>query len=593
MRIFLFLLLSPLLLFSHKLYYYVEFIGAPNKELENSLYTSSSLSIEHRSSFVESLGLLQYQAEAEIPHLYKVLQSYGYYEAQIQVKVEAKMDKALVSFFITPRERYTLTSYKIILTDTSSLPPLSPSLLGLSIPQPVEATLILQAEQNLLERLGSYGFALAHIKKREMVADRKTKQLRIEMHVEPGPFSHFGPIQIQGLHKTKIKFIEKQILWKETDPYDSHKIELLQSRLMQTSLFSSVMVTNGDIQEPGAVIPLNIEIVETKSRSLNGGISYQTFFGPGATLGWENRNIAGLGQKLSLQADITKKTHSGTLTYLIPDLFVLDQDLSNQLAASYETIYTYFERSYNLTSRFEKRIDTAYRMSAGLKLERLFVRKSVQNGNFSLLEVPLYFRWSNADDLLNPLKGNTIEYRAIPSFSKQQSLQFYVAQTLCYMLYIPFKTGKNFVFAQKLLFNSIESKSLSSIPVPKRVLQGTDQEMRGYRYRTLSPLALNPQETGEAKALLPEGGRSGFFYTLETRFRISQNLGLVPFFDIGIVSTSMFPKVTKDPWYYSAGIGIRYFSFLGPLRFDSAFPLKRRANIDPRYRFLASIGQSF
>jgi translocation and assembly module TamA len=121
------------------------------------------------------------------------------------------------------------------------------------------------------------------------------------------------------------------------------------------------------------------------------------------------------------------------------------------------------------------------------------------------------------------------------------------------------------------------------VPVPKRVLGGTDQELRGYRYKTVSPL-------GEHH--LPKGGQSGIFYTFETRFRVSKSIGLVPFFDIGSVYMTRIPNF-RGKWYKSVGLGLRYFTFLGPLRFDIAFPLDRRDGIDPRYRVLVSLGQTF
>ena len=126
------------------------------------------------------------------------------------------------------------------------------------------------------------------------------------------------------------------------------------------------------------------------------------------------------------------------------------------------------------------------------------------------------------------------------------------------------------------------SKDLNSVPLSKRFLGGSEQELRGYRYRTVSPLK-------EGK---PQGGRSAVYFTVETRFRVSKKVGLVPFFDLGNVYNSIFPKI-RGKWYKSTGLGLRYFSFMGPFRLDFAIPLDRRKGIDPLYRILVSIGQTF
>ena len=43
---------------------------------------------------------------------------------------------------------------------------------------------------------------------------------------------------------------------------------------------------------------------------------------------------------------------------------------------------------------------------------------------------------------------------------------------------------------------------------------------------------------------------------------------------------------------WAAGLGLRYYSAVGPIRFDVAFPLNPRSIDDP-YQFYISIGQAF
>ena len=110
----------------------------------------------------------------------------------------------------------------------------------------------------------------------------------------------------------------------------------------------------------------------------------------------------------------------------------------------------------------------------------------------------------------------------------------------------------------------------------------SENELRGYRYRTVSPLDDDK----------PIGGRSAIYFTMETRLRVSKTIGLVPFLDIGNVYETQYPTA-HGKWLKSAGLGLRYFSFMGPFRIDLAFPLDRRKEIDPVYKILVSIGQTF
>jgi translocation and assembly module TamA len=247
--------------------------------------------------------------------------------------------------------------------------------LQLTAGMPALGKKIIEAEQQALGIIADYGYPLASVEKREMIADGKTKTFSVTLTVGAGPFSLFGLTDIRGETDVKKRFIDRKVMWKEHDPYCASLVEKTQTTLMDTGLFTSVLVTHPEVIDTHSNLPMTIEVVENKHRSINGGISYQTFFGPGITFGWENRNIGGMGRKLTLQADATKKTHSGALTFLVPDFYRREQDYVAGALAMNESIFPYDQRSYSLTNRVEQRIDTRYRLSCGIKLERIFVKK--------------------------------------------------------------------------------------------------------------------------------------------------------------------------------------------------------------------------
>ena len=61
--------------------------------------------------------------------------------------------------------------------------------------------------------------------------------------------------------------------------------------------------------------------------------------------------------------------------------------------------------------------------------------------------------------------------------------------------------------------------------------------------------------------------------------------------DAGMVYESEFPRWGRDlDW--ALGIGLRYFTPIGPVRFDVAFPLTHIRD-DRRFQLYISIGQAF
>jgi translocation and assembly module TamA len=101
-------------------------------------------------------------------------------------------------------------------------------------------------------------------------------------------------------------------------------------------------------------------------------------------------------------------------------------------------------------------------------------------------------------------------------------------------------------------------------------------------FRTLGPLDDDDN---------PLGGRSAVELNTELRTRLTESLGLVTFVDGGQVYDEVVPTFDND-LQWAAGLGARYFTGFGPLRFDIAFPLNGR-DVDDLLQFYISIGQAF
>ncbi len=581
-------LFCPVLLSAEGINYAVEFQGIDDPRVLKAIKSVSQLTTLKKRS-PPSLNALRYRAEADIPDILKILHAHGYYEATVDVHViETYEQQATVTIVIHPGPLYTIGEYDIELychtpEECVTCTRVSLEAIGIEVGRPALAQQILDAELKALRLLSECGYPLASIAKRSFIADGETKSLRIRLEIDTGERALFGKTEIQGMTRTKPRFIDQKMSWKEGDLYNSALIDSTQKSLLDTGLFSSILITHAEQIDPKGELPLRIDVTETKHHSVNVGASYQTVFGPGATFGWEDRNIGGMGRKLHFQADVTRISHSGIFSYQVPDCLRLGQDYIVQAQAMHETIKAYHVRSYNLMNRFERKVGQRIRVSLGAIAEQLLVTASVDNGNFFLLEAPIYFRWSSANSLLNPTSGMTVQYKASPSLNVTSHSKFYLYQEFVHSCYLPLVSSRNLVLAQKITLGSLVSSSLDAIPVPKRFLGGSEEELRGYLYRTVSPLAHHHK---------PIGGRSAIYYSLETRIRATKAIGLVPFFDTGNVQRQEYPTF-KGKWHSSVGIGVRYFTFVGPFRLDVGFPLNPRKHLDPKYKIFVSIGQMF
>jgi translocation and assembly module TamA len=86
------------------------------------------------------------------------------------------------------------------------------------------------------------------------------------------------------------------------------------------------------------------------------------------------------------------------------------------------------------------------------------------------------------------------------------------------------------------------------------------------------------------------GGRYLLEGSLEARAKVTSDIGVVAFVDGGYVAADIFPAITD--LRIGAGVGVRYYTGLGPLRLDVAVPVNKRAG-DPDYAIYVGIGQAF
>jgi translocation and assembly module TamA len=79
--------------------------------------------------------------------------------------------------------------------------------------------------------------------------------------------------------------------------------------------------------------------------------------------------------------------------------------------------------------------------------------------------------------------------------------------------------------------------------------------------------------------------------SVEARIKVTDTIGIVPFLDAGNAFASSYPDF-KEPLRFAAGLGLRYYTAIGPIRIDVATPLDRQRG-EKQVAVYVSIGQAF
>lgn len=579
-----FVLFSPLLLSA--LSYDVQFFGVDESDCLKALKNASDL-VNLKDRPPASMNGLRYRAEADLPVLLKTLRAFAYYDASISYEIEPNSNPVRVKVLVHTGPPFKIASYQIFHGDCKEQAliagccPLTPAQLGLSEEMPARSVYIVNAELQVLSELSRCGYPLAYVDKRKVEVDLATREVHAAVCIQEGPYAKFGPSLLFGLTDIHPRFIERRIAWKEGEPYDSDLLEETQRRIMKTDLFSSVYISHAEELDERGELPMQIRFTESKHRQLSLGAYYATADGPGISFAWIHRNLRGMGEVLGIEGDVSKRYLAGRLSYKKPDFLVPDQIYRASLNLSREKIHPYLAFIYGFANYIDKTIDAKRFFTVGFEAEHITISESATNGTYALVGLPFMSKYDTSNNALDPTLGYTLVYQAIAYQSVLHADQRFVKQRFTTTFYIPMTEKKRVVLALRAQVGSIAGAKRKNVPLTKLFLGGSEDDLRGYRYLSVSPLNKKGQSLG---------GRSAVFATAELRLRFGK-FGVVPFADFGTVTSGEIPQLDAK-WYKSVGVGARYFAFFGPLRLDVGFPLDRR-KVDPAYRFYASVGQAF
>jgi outer membrane translocation and assembly module TamA len=187
------------------------------------------------------------------------------------------------------------------------------------------------------------------------------------------------------------------------------------------------------------------------------------------------------------------------------------------------------------------------------------------------------FEWSydTRDNILDPSKGYFINSEIMGSVMSELSDASYYKFKLSGGYILPLGDS---IVAVKANFGTINLYD-GEVPASYRFYAGGMKSNRAYSYNKLGPI----NSDGD-----PSGFDSIFETTIEYRFPIYGAFKGVVFNDNTYIGSD--DKLSNATAYYSAGLGLRYLTPIGPLAIDFGFDLE-----DPKsnYAFHFRIGELF
>lgn len=612
-----------------KIPYNVKIEGVdPQEEKLLAALREVSTSIRLQSRPTPSLAGLERRAEDDVERFETVLRSYGFYDGQVSFNIgEAEVkdqkedlirsdnensgdgddvasagsapagsiskgaqqpDRVDLVYQVDVKQPYLLSDVKlsIVRPDHTTKREATDDELArikLYLGQRAAADPIILAEQYAVDFMRDRGFPLVEAGKRTVIANTAEKTISVTYELITGQQADFGEVRVKGAESVDEDFIAGYRSWKPGQKYSPEEVRTTRRDLAQSNLFDSVIVKPvGPVAENGE-IPVEIEVHERKHRTIGGGIDFSTADGLGANAFWENRNLFGAGERLRLGIEGSGQSQGLEATFRKPQFLKRRQALvADGSAKNYSTDAYDGELAESFVG-VERKIGEYWSVTLGPTAEYSdLTGADSPNERFYLGGFRGVLRRDSTDNPLDPSEGNRLEFNVSPYTSLSGPSAQFTSVSLNGSQYYALDQDGDYVIAGRGRAGMIVGEDRSSLPANKRFYSGGGGSVRGYEYQKVGPL----DDNGD-----PLGGRSVLEAGLEFRARVTESFGIVPFVEGGNVFEASNPEDLDLLW--AAGLGFRYYTAVGPLRFDVAVPLDKRENIDDDFQIYLSLGQAF
>jgi len=580
----------------------VDAIGA-NRGLTKQLSNASRLYSGRKEPAASPAALLA-TARGDYQRILAVLYSEGHYGGTISITVNGSEaagmpidadipEGADVRITVDPGPLYlfqntTIENRPPPVANDRTLPK-TPEELGFVDGQPAKSTVVLATESSLVGLWRENGHPKARIAERTATANVPESELDVHMRVDPGRPATFGGTSVRGTDRMDPAFVAYYAGITPGEPFDPDDLERAREQLRRLGTFQAVRIIEADEIGVDGQLPITLEVAERKRYVIGGGVLFSSVDGAGAEAYWRDRNLFGRAEQLSLETSIggvngddpNGYNYSVAAAFLKPGVFTPYTDFAARVYAEQLAPTTFRAQTIGARAGFQHRFTDRLSGDIFAQFEASHIdQTTVGDGDFLMASLPGSLNYDGSDNALDPTEGFRVGVKAEP-FQEFRHNNFGLISELAGSVYYGLADDR-VVLAGRAMVGSIVGAPLNDIPANRLYFAGGGGSIRGYPYLGVGPRDRNGEIVG---------GRSIFTTSAEARIRVTESFGVVPFVDAGNAFKPEYPDFDQ-PLKVGVGVGVRYYTSLGPIRFDVAAPLDPYDG-DPNVAFYIGLGQAF
>ena len=473
---------------------------------------------------------------------------------------------------------------------------------------------------DLQSKCGDLGYAFANVNPRYAFHE-KEKKVDLVFEFEKGQKVYFGSINVVGNTKTRDKVVRRELKIFEGELYNETRKRLSQENIQRLGFFEEVNFKTSTPPEKPDQLNIDIIIKERNTGQLQLTAGYGNVQGASIGGSIQQNNFRGLGQTLGARIDATKNRQDYSLSLTEPYFY------DTLWSAGFDIFYienkeriTYDNRKTGAAVRFGHPIwSDDFRAIVRYKLDKtdLFA-----NDKTDLELFPLDTARGTASSATLTLEYDTRNDRFTPSKGIFADVSYERAGLGGDLKYQEFSTRLRYfknlfwdvVWRNNITYLNIQpTEGKTDVPFTERYQLGGAYSLRGFgsgtvgrpifsqtRYnQSLDPtntqLYVAPGSISDEKrrrnATFVFGGTKEVLFQSELQYPLIKEAGLtgVFFYDIGQAED----EISASKLMSDFGIGFRWQSPLGLLRFEWGWPLSSDDMDRETVNFEFSIGPPF
>jgi translocation and assembly module TamA len=501
------------------------------------------------------------------------LEAFGYYDARLRARrTAATADCWTVELGIEPGTPVTVRDAAIELEGEAAEDTAMRALVA-AFPLPSGSTL----HHGLLRDFKS---RLAALARERGYFDARFTEERLDVYVrehaadlaltfDSGRRYAFGEVTF-GTDALRPDVLASFVPFEPGDPYDAGLVADLQRALTASEYFVRARVSPQFDAAEGGVIPIEVDAEPAEPKSSAIGVGFSTDDGPRFSYSRENvrRNLA--GHRYELDVLLSAVRQNATFDYRMPIGDPLRDWWGLRAGVEREDIDAGVGSVIRLGPY---RVHAEGDRSVTRFVDLLVERDQIGGGTLDTKLVLPGISWARSfrDDLVRPREGYRLSYGVALGVGDVELVQSDLRAK--WVTALPWEAR---VILRGRAGVILEDNAFDRVPLSLRFFSGGDNSVRGYDYESLGP-------RNAAGELI--GGNRVFEASVEYEHPVTESWSVAAFVDTGNAFLGSDFELRTG-----AGIGARWFTPIGPIRLDVAWPVNTAFGEDDGPRLHISLG---